>query len=468
MEGLKQALSGKQNNTNKELSGTDQMARQLVGGTFSLRNSEFLSDVYNESKLTPHREMEKAETMRREHGFVQSEVELMTDAIMGRELSIEVADGKGDAKAYFQTKVLPKLKLPLREAVENLVVTGNGYVETVRQGGNPSGKILNFESIANSQDVYIDYTNLNQPDAYIQEMRRGEHQSYEVPYANQSNGVRSVTGIKYEPEEVIHLKMGTSHVPVYGRSGLASAINDGKILAEMKRDMAVISRYKSIPRFIVQIMNSDDTTVTDDEMGKVEGKFENADDFENIFLANKEIELKDMSYEVDAPSLNAIVQELKSNITASVPDFWMSGDVTNYAVAQEQKNVFYLRIMAIRDMVKPAINEKLEEIAKQRGYGDAEPEVVFGEFDFPTRKEKIEEARQLWNDGIITLNEARERIGLEPIPESDEGGIGDAFSFEVKSENPLAEMVAEEVESQTGDGIPDGDNSGEGEEDTGE
>ena len=59
-----------------------------------------------------------------------------------------------------------------------------------------------------------------------------------------------IYGIPINKEKMIHFKLNIGVTGVYGQSYLASAINDNLILQELERSIAILAKYKAVPRKI--------------------------------------------------------------------------------------------------------------------------------------------------------------------------------------------------------------------------
>lgn len=378
-------------------------------------------DIFGERLKTPHGEMEASKTIYRNLVQINASIELFTDMIMGRELTIETEDSQGEH--YFKNYVLPKLKPALREAVENYCITGNGYIEILR---NPAtGKPVNFIPIPESEKVYIDYDNNFQPTKYILKNKLNNTKTHTIRYFQDRNSKKRIRGDAFNPEDIIHLKNGISRIPVYGRSDIASAYDDYQIYDELQRDLAVISRWKSIAKHILTVKNINGEPLSKDQKEAFEEAISNSDDNENI-ITNKAIEKTELGYQGRHENIQDHIKQINKRITSSIiPSFYLHGDVTNYAVAEDQKSALYLRVQSKRDSFKHQIDKVLREIAEKEGY-QKDVTLKFGEFDFPTKKEKIENRIKGFQVGGVKLNELRDILNLEPDEE-----LGDAYKPEL-------------------------------------
>lgn len=442
LDGLKQAISRSNDSnkeSNKEASGREQMRGDIAYGGASLVNDDFINDIYNDDKLTPHKEMKEEEKMLRTNPYMYNRVTVEADSIIGKGIHFDTDDPK--TQKFFERQIKPKMKNAIREQVENYAGKGNGFVEVIRDG---NGVPINFEPIARSEKMYIDFSKGWKVQGYVLKMpRKHSEGSWTVPYTGQST--RTVHGVRFEENEIIHAKKGVSQLPVYGRSGLASAIDDYKVNREATRSKAMAAKFKTAAKKIIEVSTGDGSPANENETKDVRNKLEGSSDAENVLLGNKRVEIKDLDYNIPQLNLEQMLESTEKAMTQGMPSYASHGDVTNYAVAKEQGKLWYLRIQAEREDIKEAWNPVLQEIAEARGL-DPDVSLGFGAFDFPTRDQEVEESQKLFKAGIATLNEAREKAGLDPIPEDE--GIGDGFKWELDAggDNPLEDMMQQKAE----------------------
>lgn len=417
----------------------------VVGfGNQSLRTSQFISDLFSENILTPHEEMRQAEILYRTNSHVASGVEMLVNVTLGDKFKATSDDTtqQGITSATFHNDfTMRKIKKPFIEAVEGFWKAGNGYIEILR---NKSNQIIGFRAISNPERMYVDYTGNFRPSCYVLEMPRNMRgpniKDHTVNYMGEVYK-KQVYGIRFELNEILHLKNGVSHLPVYGRSELASCVNDSKILKELERNSAVIARFKSIAKKILSARSVEEgTTIDEESRERVKRDIENSADFENLFLPNVDLDVKDLGYAGQHVDNSNMFNYFSRKVTAPLaPSFYMHGDSTPYSVSRDQKNLFFLKIMNKRDIIKEPIVDLMREMSLARKMS-TDIDIEFGNFDFPTKEEKSNMAREQFKDGVITLNEAREILDLEPVPESKDGGIGDAYYWELTDKNEMQDL----------------------------
>lgn len=451
LDGLKQAISRSSNSntesngdTNQEASGRQQMQDAIAYGGASLVNDDFINDIYNDDKLTPHKEQKEVAKMMRTNPYIYNRVTVEADSIIGKGIGFKTDDPK--TQQFFERQIKPKMKNAIREQAENYAGKGNGYVEVIRDGKDVP---INFEPIARSEKMYIDFSQGWTVEGYVLQMpRKHSEDSYTVPYTGRST--RTIHGVRFEENEIIHAKKGVSQLPPYGRSGLASAIDDYKVNREATRSKAMAAKFKTAAKKIIEVSTGDGSPANENETKDVRNKLEGSSDAENVLLGNKRVEIKDLDYNIPQLNLEQMLESTEKAMTQGMPSYASHGDVTNYAVAKEEGKLWYLRIQAEREDLKEAWNPVLQEIAEARGL-DPEVELEFGAFDFPTRDQEVEEGQKMFKAGIATLNEAREKAGLKPLDDEEE--IGDGFKWELDagSDNPLEDAMQQKLDEMEDD-----------------
>jgi len=380
-------------------------------------NKRFISDIYNEKTITPHEEMTECRRLYDTNGLVVSAVQTMRDFIIGDEIGVETEDNA--TKRFFDKFFIDSnFKHSLKIAIENMIITGNGYIEL----DNPASP-TKFYPIMRSEFIWLDMDTKGNLIRYIQEIP-GSQLGLKVKHFNIKyvyGTKRAVKGIEIPADKLIHLPYGLSRVEGYGRSPLASVISDGKILREIERALALVARYKAINKKILSFEDASDSKIL-----AIQRYFSNLEDFENPII-NEKVELADLTpQQVNLQSLTSYVDYLKRKITSALaPEFVIHGDAPNYATAQAQQRAFIIRINSIREMIEPTLTKILRRIAIKHKL-DPLIKFKFGEFNFELREEKTKRILDMYNSGLITLNEARKELGLEQV----EGA--DVFSWETK------------------------------------
>ena len=452
----------------KENFNPRQQAQRIIqgnSGTLSdqLRNNGFLFDIYNEKELTPHEEMRMCEVAYRKNSYVVAGVELFAQVIMGKDLRVETVETEADQetkkkKEYVNQKIIPKLKNPFKIALEEMIKTGNGYLYITKK--NQKGTPTEFTALSRSHHVYIDFDKTGKPTRYIYKMPEQGKYNYKTHTVPTYNGPAQITGVSLEPENIIHLKYGKSHSPVYGRSNLASSVDDINIAYNLEKNLSIIARNKGINRKIISINDSEGDYIPEEEMSTIQREYNRLDESQNFLLSNYEVDVKDLNYAGTHYNPDEDLKRLMKKITMMLgPSFYFHGDSTVHSVTEGQKDIYKLTIENFRDTIKPVVNELIDKILTQQ-FGSTAPHGVsltFGEYTFTSEKEKSESVIKKFQAGVITLNEAREELGLsldEEVGEfyrfdldnsknaqSDAGVLNDFVDLEKKTQRTLQTFI---------------------------
>lgn len=447
--------SSKKEMQSQYASSNEWMRDLLAHGGLS---QQFLSDIYSDEILTPHNEMKECVDMYHTNSFIVTGVEALRDILLGREISFVSTDD--ETQEYFEKWAIDSdFFRYLPEAVENYVKVGNGYMEPLP--GERSGLPRKWLPVPRACYIWcvreihdhaemvkgVTRTKKVERTHYWEEVpnyyRNDDAQRVNVSYDRWGTRMYSIRAVDLG-YNLLHLKWGVGHVPMYGRSPLASSVSDGKVLREIERAMAVIARYKAIPRKVVTVNPPPNSVQSTVSLDRIIQYWNGMSDLESPIFKNVDINIQDLSYAGQEPQFQALVDYLKSKITSTlIPSYYIHGDVTRYAVALEQKNEFNLVCESRRKDIGSPIDDFLQwyvekfnstpddlRMSSEMGLelsGDVH--IEFGEFDFPTRRELVSEATLQWNSGGMTLNEYREALGLDPV----EGDFGDAFKYELTS-----------------------------------
>lgn len=126
----------------------------------------FVEDVYGEKVLTPHEEMVQARITYNTDAHVAGAVATLKDFVIGGELSVDT-DNPSVKKYFDEFFVRSGFKQALAEAVENMIITGNGYIEI---GLSPNGNIVKFFPVSKSETIWIQPDQNGEPLYYVQEL----------------------------------------------------------------------------------------------------------------------------------------------------------------------------------------------------------------------------------------------------------------------------------------------------------
>lgn len=390
---------------------------------FGSWKSKFIADVYGENILYPHDEMEIAKKAYFYNAWIQAAVNSLNDFFVGGEIKISSKD-KGTESYLNQKFEETGLKKIFQDFVfKDLINFGNCYSERIKQ----NGAIINYQYISEPENMYADLDEKQLIKIWVQrlpeEMMTARGMKFEtIKYYGDRR--KSIKGIPIPKEKVFHIKMGIASIPIYGRGATCTIVNDVKIMLEVERAMAVIARYKSIPKKLLQIVKANgpkDGEIIAQELNKV-------GDDENPIIPF-ELKIDDMSYAGKDLNFQPIIDYLKRKLTVCLaPSFLIHGDETTYAVSKEQRTSFELKAMSNRSTVSYQLKKELKMIARLENKAIADFDIEFGTYDIGQDDENRNAAVNLWNAGIIKLDEAREIIGLEKDKEN-----GEFYSFELKT-----------------------------------
>lgn len=428
----KSSLNSDETETLSESIEGSNLLGNLMGG--SGVRSGFLSDIYNEELKTPHQEMRRIREMIMTNAFVQTALGTVADLLLGK-YQKPVSEDEA-TQEYFQEKFVPNtnIKRTMKVTAEDFIGYGNYYFEKRR--GKKTGIPKKFSAIAHPERMWRDIQSGN-TQRYILEIpsqlaNKDDLKKYQVGYGRYKR--RGIYGIEYDKDKIGDGRMGQGDYKHYGRSPLASALSDHKILKEIERSMAVFSRFKSVPKKIMSLKGNDGQPLSSAEFNQTLQDWNQLSDFDNFVTNGKQFDIEDMDYAGNQVNFENMINYLKRKITSVLgPEFYFHGENTTHAVSNSQQTTFYLRIQSWRDQYLEAWDECLKEVARKEGLSD-DIHWELGPFDFETDKEKREKAIKAWEAGAITNNEARELLGLDPAEDEE---VGRAYKWDVQDQQPM-------------------------------
>ena len=414
--------------------------RKSVVGALNPQNT----DIYQERMMTPHQMMEEINTAYNTNPIFRSAVDTCADFIYGGDIVFKSDDKFTEERgqAYIKSIGIDNWIL---QVIRETIKCGNGWVE---MDFNPvTGLPTKFYPQADSSRWYINCDEHGDPlktkkivqdefgkwdqksvenldEYYVQRLTPGIkynkarwfNLSY---YLDQQFRQFRIYGIPINQEKMIHFKLNIGITGVYGQSYLASAINDNLILQELEKSIAILAKYKAVPRKIIQYGDKDNPA-TGEELDDFIIYLESLQRDEDP-LVNKPIKTDDLSYAGQEINLDYMLSHIRKKLTSGVvPDFLTGfGTDVNRSTAQVQLISYILSIYSKRKaflttLEEVLINPWLEKEKLEVGH------LEFNELDFETKAEKTSRVMQLWTSNLETLNDCLDELGKNKIGEEGE------------------------------------------------
>lgn len=419
-------------------------------------------DIYNFRFWNPHEEMRKCVEMYDYNSLAQSAVNSLVKFIVGGELRVVSKDEK--TRSFLQAKIDGiQLDIKAEEIVENTIKTGNGYAEI--EFNKETGAPCDLYPLADSSRMYINCDSFGKPliginglgekvpnlkEFYLQEVDPSSDianaSNFRISYfiGGKYNSI-IIKAIPIPKNNIISFKLNVGNTGIYGRSFLASALNDNEILVAIEKALAVLAKYRSVPRKLIQI---------GEHAGEVDEK--ETQDFINYFeslqpeenpIVNKPVKMIDLSFAGRDINMDYMINHVRKKIIAGLaPEFLLGlGDETNRATAKEQLVAFLLAVTSLRKkFLRPLEEGYIKPLIKyHNNIGmnlDTSAYLEFGDLDFETKLEKIQRITTMWNNNEISFNEMRDELGYSTI-----GKEGDIYHDEYQQKIQMeAQMKAQE------------------------
>ena len=450
-------------NSNKKLA-----ERKSIVGAFHA----FDRDIFREKFWYPHEEMSQCVDMYNRNSFTQSAVNTMKEFIKGGDIIVKSTDEASRIQAQAEMDNLD-VDGWVDEIIENTIKTGNGYLE-VDFADAEWKKPLKCYPIADSSRIYINCDEFglpkkekvmvtdpithepayvekrNEEEFYVQRIDAGfKHakakwydMSYHVGF--QFKKFR-VYGIPINKRKIIHFKLNIGDTGIYARSYLAATLDDWEILKQIERSIAIIAKYKAVPRDIL-MYGDKDNPATDDELDEFIIYLESLEKDESA-IVNKPIKRESLAYSGQDINLEYMINHIKKKLIAGIaPDFMMGvGDSLSKATAQISLISYILAIYSKRKLfLKPIEKYFLKPFCAKNKLKKCWLE--FGELDFETKSEKTNRVGALWTQNLITFNRASEMLGEPSI-----GDVGNVYYLEWQTSMMESGMGFPELPGATGD-----------------
>ncbi len=444
---------------NRVIKGIVKESRKTAVGS----TNAFSTDIYTKRYTTPHEEMKEVMRAMDNNTFFESAVNTATNFIMGEGIEFESDDevSKNLVEKWFIDNL--NGEVIMEEAIRHAVSTGNGYVEQDVLDPRVTGGLLipsKFYPIVDSSSMYINSDVFGNPkrskiviptgetkevdnlkEYYIQEVNRNMRipgaRDFYLDYFSSSTSVfggkNYIYGIPVDKRKIIHFKINFGRSGLYGRSQLASAINDNEILWEIERSIAVLAKYKAVPRNIIQYGNSD-MPATEDELDEFVVYLESLDKEEDAII-NKPLVKTEMANAGKDINLDYMITHIKKKMIAGLaPDFLTGmGQDVNRATAQQELMAYILAIYAKRKVFIRLMQETwINPFLKWKGLKPVK--IKFSELDFETPIERESRARANFLANGITLDEFRKELYKPKFPKNrDSSNEGEMLFGELQT-----------------------------------
>lgn len=397
------------NTTVKESLNFQQFLKNVQLGAFG---NKFISDVYKERILYPHDEMEISKKAHNYNSYLQAGVRSRASFAVGGEIIIVSNDPRTERELRRLFVETGLSDLAHQQMFQDSYKYGNFYAERIRDA---SKRIIAYLYINTPEKMYHILDNsgvikdffLEYPPEFL---KKGQYETIKY-YGDRRKPLR---GKRIPKEKVLFFKYDVGEIPTYGRGLIAAVVNDAEILLEIERSIAVISRYKAIPKKLLMLTNSDNPKDAD----YIGNYLNTLRDDENPIIPF-DLKVEDLSYSGKDVNFVPIVDYLKRKLTVSLaPSFIIHGDETNYAVSREQKTNMILNIQQDRAILKSQLIREIKRLAESNSFNYSEFDIEFGRFDIGQDDDVHNQTRQNFLAGLLTRNEAREMLGYDPDKET--------------------------------------------------
>ena len=404
-------------------------------GALRFANSQFDDGTVR----TPHEEMEQATLGYMYRPQINSGIRQLALFLLGNNIAIESKDPK--TKEFLNTWMDKRQdnKKKLNDFVTSALITGNAYLEMTYAKRPDASMILdNFFTITDSVRVYRNLASDKDEEYWVYEVPtelkkfpfrnvNGEVEQlsphfYFINYVQSSSTIfrRSVYGIPIDKQKIRHFKWGWSRDMIYGRSFLMSSIDDIEIVREIIKNWSIISRYRALNSKIISIGDENNRASADD-INKLEEDFRVKKDSEHIIL-NKPHTVDSLSNVGEYDDMSAPVDFLRKDIGSGlVPNYltpWNSE--VNRATSEETRLVFAAQLEAMQGDIITFLNKEIiDELRKSYSWIAEDATFVIEKIDMEPKSEKLTYAPTLFESNIITLNEYRELLGMQSLPDGN-------------------------------------------------
>lgn len=386
-----------------------------------------MGDTDKNAARTPHYEIKKCVEMYEKNPIVQSACEqLRLFIIPNKNIKIKSEDPK--TQEFLEE--WHYLRKGIMDEYSNILLTnlicGNGPMEKHYKVINGKNVLDNVFSYNNMERLYINPD--NEPEKkYILKLDVGVNQIYydgrwqqptyyQIRYMkNYSWFMDMVYGIYIPQDRISIYRSGWSRDNIYGRSGLASAIDANNILFEILSSWDTITKTRQIDQKLFSIADSESgNTITQSQLDDLAQKLTDSQDSYNIInIPLKNLMEKDIKTSGNYDLLTEVFDILRKMIMMSLlPQHltpWSDSSTTQGSEAAMPP--FLSRVKAKQNEFINYLNsEVIDELRKSYPWLAEDATFVFDEPNIVGYDHYVTMMNNLIGTGVITAAEARQYL----------------------------------------------------------
>lgn len=304
----------------------------------------------------------------------------------------------------------------LRELGEDLVKYANVFIVKARTSGSyvypPGVKVseVNGKTVAG---YYI------LPPATIQIAREESG-----TIANYQQKITGKTAIEFKPSDIIHIAWKKERGQAFGVSFLTPVLDDVKILRQIEEDVVRLIYRELFPLHTYTVgIDKPGYQANDEEIAKVKEMIQNMPLDGGIVIPERH-KIEIVGSQGKALAVADYLDYFRARVFSGlgVSESIMGvGGATNRATAESMSDEMKDRIKAFQRVIEDHLESfVINELLREGGYDpllnpEDKVQFKFREIDLDARTKLEQSSTQLWNNNLVTFEEARNIIGLEPV-----------------------------------------------------
>jgi hypothetical protein len=303
------------------------------------------------------------------------------------------------------------------EIAEDLVKYGNAFIVKARAKGTyslPPG--VTATPVTGNAPV-AGYFTLPPTTMKIAREENGTIVSYQQE-------VEGKTPVEFKPEDIIHIHWKKERGQAFGVPFLLPVLDDVKILRQVEEDVVRLIYRHLFPLHVYQVgLDRPGFEATDEEIELVREEIRNMTLDGGIVIPERH-NLSILGNEGEALKVEGYLEYYRKRVFTGlgVSETIMGvGDTTNRATAESMTTEMHDRIKAFQRVMAEAVDFYIfGELLREGGFDpilrpEDDVDFQFKEIDLDSRTKLENEITQLWNNNLMTFEEARQAIGYDPV-----------------------------------------------------
>ena len=219
-------------------------------------------------------------------------------------------------------------------------------------------------------------------------------------------------------EQLLHVKWNCPEFDVHGNSMVLPAFEAIELLRDYRKAERAIARRWATPMRFIQVGGAYGGRIITPDQKMIEKVRDEVDRMDMKSGLVVPFYVKAETYGAEGVSLNteAKVRETKEDIMTALgmARSIISGDGPNFATASVSMQKMIVQLKEIKEAARKILDWVFDEWLERKGYEDAELHYQFSDLDLSAEVDQKKLLLDLYDRGLISKNTLQQKMGLSP------------------------------------------------------